>query len=190
MSPSFALIFVVSLGLTLNNIEADRAVFPNASLCHQHRYSSVTLFESTDGGASFHLALPPPHHLVATSPYDNRNGDLGRGPGFGMPSSILRDPHSSWHYVMLLTNWGRDVGAQAGGLCLLRSNNIADPASWLAWGGDERGFSVNVRATPLLEPVSNPEVHTCEVLKDTSGSVLTLRHVSLLWSTYVILRVH
>jgi hypothetical protein len=126
-------------------------------------YSSVTLFESTDGGASFHMARPAPSHLVATSPYDNRRGEYGRGPGFGMPSSVLKDPASGLYYVMLLTNWGRDIGDQKGGQCLLRTSDIADPGSWRAWGGDSVGFTVRVNATPLLENVTNASVYTCQV---------------------------
>ena len=41
------------------------------------------LFESTDGGGSFRPARLAPRHLVAASPYDNRDGGMGRGLGFG-----------------------------------------------------------------------------------------------------------
>eukprot|EP00039_Didymoeca_costata_P013825 m.216468 g.216468 ORF g.216468 m.216468 type:complete len:562 (-) comp15879_c0_seq1:113-1798(-) len=147
-------------------------------------YSAITLFESLDGGASFHLARPPPHNLVATSPYDNRDGRFGRGPGYGMPSSIFRDPQNKMFYTILLTNWGRDVGAQKGGLCLLRASDITDPTSWRAWGGQTKNFSVKVNVSPLLEPVPDPLDYTCELLLDSNGNILNMRHISLLWSTF------
>lgn len=100
-----------------------------------NKYSAVTLYASSDGGGSFRPARPEPGHLVAASPYDNRDGHLGRGLGFGMPSSVFRDPKDGMFYTMLLTNWGRDVLAQKGGQCLLRTSDITDPGSWRAYGG-------------------------------------------------------
>jgi len=140
-------------------------------------YSDLTLQKSTDGGASFAQALPSPHHLVGTSPYDNfRNGMLQRGLGLGMPSSIVKDPKSDYLYVMALANWGSNFSAQAGGQCLLRTNDITKPDSWRAWNGAD--FTVIVNASPAIAPVQNPDAHTCAVLD------LPLRHISLLWSSY------
>ena len=140
-------------------------------------YSDLTLQKSTDGGGSFAQAFPAPHHLVATSPYDNfRNGMLQRGLGLGMPSSIIKDPKSDYLYVMALANWGKSFSAQAGGQCLLRTNDITDPGSWRAWNG--ANFTVTVNASPAVAPVQNPDAHTCAVLD------LPLRHISLLWSSY------
>ena len=140
-------------------------------------YSDLTLYKSTDGGASFAQALPTPHHLVATSPYDNfHNGMLQRGLGLGMPSSIVKDPKSDYLYVMALANWGQNFSAQAGGQCLLRTNDITRPDSWRAWNG--ASFTVTVNASPAIAPVRNPDAHTCAVLD------LNLRHISLLWSSF------
>ena len=147
-------------------------------------YTAVTLFSSADGGATFAPARPPPAHLVATSPYDNSGGALGKGVGFGMPSSILRDPASGLYYVVLLANWGADVRAQAGGLCLARAADVSDPSSWRGWAGPAAGFSAALNATPLLAPVPNPAAHACAPLRDASGALLVMRHLSLLWSTF------
>lgn len=156
----------------------------NTTTSPQSLYSAVTLFSSADGGATFAPARPPPAHLVATSPFDNRDSKLGRGIGFGMPSSILKDPASPFLYVILLANWGKDVLAQAGGLCLARTADVSDPSSWRGWAGPAAGFSAALDATPLLAPVPDPAAHTCTPLRDTSGALLQMRHLSLLWSTY------
>ena len=100
-----------------------------------NKYSAVTLYESTDSGGTFHAARPEPGHLVAASPYLNRDGHLGRGLGSGMPSSVFRDPKDGMYSVMLLTNWGQGILAQKGGQCLVRTSDITDPASWRAYGG-------------------------------------------------------
>ncbi len=143
---------------------------------HKNVYSSLTLQVSTDGGASFAQAFPAPFHLVGTSPYKNGDGSFGHGLGLGMPSSIVKDPKSDYLYVMALANWGHDIAAQAGGQCLLRTNDITDPGSWRAWNGT--GFTVSVNASAEVAPVLDPDAHTCAVLD------LPLTHISLLWSSF------
>ena len=162
----------------LNHVDSyDPAQLPLPG--HHSAYSSLTLQVSTDGGASFRQAFPAPHHLVATSPYDHSAAEFNttRGLGLGMPSSILKDPRSGYLYVMALANWGQNVGAQEGGQCLLRTNDITDPGSWRA--GNGTGFGVSVNASPVVAPVPDPGAHTCAVL-----SSMPLKHVSLLWSSY------
>lgn len=149
----------------------------------RYLYTSTTLFSSHDAGATFAPARPPPGHLVATTPYDNTALALNAtGVGFGMPSSILWDPASSMYYVMLLSSWGHTVRAQEGGLCLLRTADVTDPASWRAWDG--KSFSASLTATPLLNPVPDPDAHTCAPLRDASGALLAMRHLSLLRSSF------
>lgn len=151
---------------------------PKKALLHSS-YSSLTLQKSTDGGASFAQALPAPLHVVGTSPYDNRDNQLGRGLGLGMPSSILRDPKSDYLYMMALANWGTNTTtAQAAGQCLLRTRDITDPASWRAWNGTGSHFTVSVNASPVIAPVPDPDAHTCAVLD------LPLTHISPLWSSF------
>jgi hypothetical protein len=147
-------------------------------------YTAITLFASQDGGATFAPARAPPAHLVAASPYNNSGGALGAGIGWGMPSSVLRDASTGLYYVLLLANWGKDVGAQAGGLCLARTAAIADPSSWRAWAGPAAGFAATINASPLLAPVPDPAAHACAPLRDAAGNVLNMRHLSLLWSTF------
>ena len=152
--------------------------YPPLNVSISSVYSSLTLQISTNGGATFKQAFPAPHHLVATSPYDNRVNQFGiNGLGLGMPSSIIKDPHSDYMYVMALANWGRKAGAQDGGQCLLRTKDITDAGSWRAWNGT--GFSVSVNVSPLIAPVIDPDSHTCAIL-----STMPLRHISLLWSSY------
>ena len=56
----------------------------------------------------------------------------------------------------------KDVGAQKGGQCLLRTRDITDPGSWRAWNGS--AFSVAINISAEIAPVSNPDAHTCTVI--------------------------
>lgn len=173
-------------------IEAPYVVSPQSvfALAHvdsidengKYLYTSVTLFSSTDGGATFNPSRPPPNHLVATTPFDNSNISLGTGVGFGMPSSIFFDNSTKIFYTILLSSWGKTVLSQQGGLCLLRTDDVTNPSSWLAWNGTQ--FSVSLNVSPLLAPVPNPDAHTCVPLLDSNGSPLGMRHLSLVRSTY------
>jgi hypothetical protein len=49
-------------------------------------------------------------------------------------------------------------GAQARGVCLLRSRDLADPGGWRAWDG--KGFDVRF-ADPYREAVAEPARHVC-----------------------------
>lgn len=150
---------------------------------NNYLYTSVTLFSSSNGGATFAPAREPPGHLVASTPYDNTNLSLGiRGVGFGMPSSILRHPVSGLYYALVLSTWGETVKAQRGGLCLMRTSDITDPTAWRAWNGE--AFNVTLNVSPLLGPVMNPDAHTCTPLVFEDGSPIGMRHLSLLWSSF------
>jgi hypothetical protein len=90
--------------------------------------------------------------LVAAPPYRYR-GDRGRRSGYFNPSNIIA--RDGWYYVML---YAEAEGAQARGVCLLRTRDLADPAGWRAWDG--AGFSVRF-ADPYQATVAQPERHVC-----------------------------
>jgi hypothetical protein len=123
-------------------------------------YNAITLARSTDRGATFDHARPPPGHLVAEVPY-RYVPDAGQV-GLFQPSNIVKKGD---YYYALVSAPSPRYGLQKPGDCLIRTNRLADPASWRAWNGDD--FSVQfvdpyrVRANPadhVCEPVSPNEI--------------------------------
>ena len=120
---------------------------------------------STDAGLSWGHALPPPHHIVAASPFVYKPA----GPqsvlfGFRSPSNIIRSVDGSgYYYAFILAGWSApvDPAGQKRGECLFRTRDITDPAAWRAWDGT--GFSVRLDVNPYLDPTLDPADHICEV---------------------------
>ncbi len=107
---------------------------------------STTEFVSNDGGATYHAIRPPPSNLVATMPYPyplayppaGAKQDSGAkfgpaGPAGG--TNIFRNPKDNYYYQFLdsMTAY-RDFPP---GFILMRTNNLADPASWRAYNGTD-----------------------------------------------------
>jgi hypothetical protein len=136
------------------------------------RYNAAIFAKSSDGGDSY-VAPPAPTQLVATIPYPY-DPDAGR---FGVfsPSNIVEK--DGYYYSMLLISDA--YKAQREGVCLMRTKNLADPASWRAWDG--AGFTVRF-VNPYTEPSATPEPHTCQpVSKDEIGPI----DRSLTYNTYL-----
>jgi uncharacterized membrane protein YgcG len=132
-------------------------------------YNAITLTSSTNGGASFSHTTPPTHYVAGPpQPYS-----VGSGPiGFFQPSNIVRGK-DGFFYAMVHAEQG--TGPQPTGACLLRTNDLADPGSWRAWGG--AGFTVQFHdpylsgsTAGICTPVSKPHIGTLSE--------------SLTWSTY------
>jgi hypothetical protein len=134
-------------------------------------YNTITLAVSDDGGKSY-TQRPPPAHLVASEPYPY---EPDAGPyGIFQPSNIVK--HEDGHYYSLV-HAGR-FRDQPGGVCVMRTRDLADPASWRAWNGAE--FSVKL-ANPYAAPVEDPRDHVCRVLSPDRIAAMTS---SLTYSTY------
>jgi hypothetical protein len=117
-------------------------------------YNAVTLAVSTDGGASFEHAAPPPTHLVAAIPYPYVP-DSGTA-GIYQPSNIVHNPADGYYYALLRVQQYQD---QQQGTCVMRTTDLADPKSWRAWDG--AGFNVRF-INPYLEPNEPPQDHICQ----------------------------
>ena len=134
------------------------------ALCPSKRYAacwwnSITATVSTDGGQSF---APP--RFVAGLPYPYQ-GDLGRRAGLFSPSSIVE--RKGWYHAMV---FAEGFGAQKRGVCVMRTRDLADPASWRAWDGT--GYNV-----PFTQHTKDPETHVCAPLPRLFGTVTSLvRH--------------
>jgi hypothetical protein len=115
------------------------------------RYNAVTFAKSTNGGDSY-TSPPSPTHLVASLPYPYEP-DGGRFGVFG-PSNIIEK--DGFYYATVLISAG--YREQRPGVCLMRTKDVSDPASWRAWDG--AGFTVRF-INPYLEPSARPAAHTC-----------------------------
>ena len=116
---------------------------------------TIGLAVSHDFGATWAHARPPPGHLVAAVPYGYNQSQLAYG--WGDPSNIvLRD--DGFYYAAI---WNRNqVGLQAPGVCMMRTADLSDPASWRAWNGAT--FSVPFASPYTMAPGTEAD-HVCTV---------------------------
>jgi hypothetical protein len=118
---------------------------------------------SEDGGRSFDR----PARFLAGLPY-RYDGLRGRRQGLFAPSNVVSDgPH---RYVFA---FAEAQGAQPRGVCLLRTDDVSDPASWRAWDGE--GFSVRM-PDPYAREVDDPAAHACAPI-DPAGLPFTVSSV-------------
>lgn len=122
-------------------------------------YNAVTAARSLDGGATY-ASAPGPGRLVASAPY---RYVAGEGPyGVFEPSNIIRArrPGEKVTYLYALVHveaHPRRAPVQQAGACLMRTRDLAAPATWRAWGG--KAFDVRF-ADPYAESPT-PARHAC-----------------------------
>jgi hypothetical protein len=128
--------------------------------CPQQEYfpcwdNSITLAVSTDGGKTFNDAYTPPAHLVARLPYPY---EAGAGPeGTRNPSNIIKGKDDFYYSFFNVSEYR----TQNQWVCLMRSDNLRDPASWRFWDGKEfNGQFID----PYKNPPANPADHICRAL--------------------------
>ena len=95
-------------------------------------YNALTYATSNDGRV---FIQPAPDHVVAGPPQVwDASGPRAPGPyGTFSPSNVLlRD--DGYHYAMFFTIPDRDDPPRRGS-CVMRTADLADPASWRAWDG-------------------------------------------------------
>lgn len=98
-------------------------------------YNTLTMAVSRDGGASYQDIKPPPDHFVAALPDRYQEG---AGPnGFFEPSNIIF--HDGFYYAFIRID---ETNSDEQRICLLRTADLEDPASWRAYDGG--GFSVQL----------------------------------------------
>jgi hypothetical protein len=118
---------------------------------------TIGLAVSYDYGSTWAHARPPPYHLVAAVPYGYNQSQLAYG--WGDPSNMVLKA-DGYFYVAL---WNRNqVGLQAPGVCIARTNDLTDPSSWRGLGA---GGSYNVSfASPYTLPPGTEGEHVCSVV--------------------------
>lgn len=137
-------------------------------------YNAVTMMVSYDGGRHFKQAAEPPGHLVASLPYPYEP-DEGV---YGMfsPSNIVKGPEGYYYSFVKHQAYGTHNQTT----CLMRTDNLADPASWRFWDGS--AFE-GVFANPYTDDVSTKSEHICApVALNEIGAQLV---ESLTYNTYL-----
>jgi hypothetical protein len=108
----------------------------HAGICPSGDYfdcldTSITLAVSTDAGASYQDISNPPSHLVATLPYQM---EPGAGPfGYRTPSNIIKGKDDFYYSF----NNVSDYETQKQWVCLMRTDDLAQPGSWRYWNGKD-----------------------------------------------------
>ena len=149
-------------------------------------YASVTL-ASSDGseqpGLANALGAEYRHpssgtKLIASIPYPYAPGPPPWGrQGFAAHSNMIKV--GSYYYLMGYIS--ARYNAQPGpGNCLLRTDDLAQPSHYLAWGGNPPGFNI-----PMTDPYGSgfdPAAHACSpVSPNTLSSVVRL----IGWNRYL-----
>ena len=123
-------------------------------------YNAVTAARSVDGGTTYEPAAAP-GNLVAGVPWRYIDGT---GPyGIFEPSNIIRARRPgegvTYFYVLVhVEDYPRPGPVQHVGVCLMRTRDLAAPATWRAWGGT--AFDVRF-ANPYTETPA-PAAHACK----------------------------
>jgi hypothetical protein len=120
-------------------------------------WNTVTSAVSTDGGRSYAHGTPPA--LVATYPY-RYVPDRG---SFGAmsPSNIVRNSRDGFYYAFVYVKEQPQGAANTNHLCLIRTNDLANPASWRAWSG---GTSFSTTFIDPYRSTANPAEHLCRAV--------------------------
>jgi hypothetical protein len=116
---------------------------------------SISEAVSTDGGLHFHR-IPGLHGVIANMPYTFHQQPHWYG--YMNPSSIVK--HGDFYYVMVSMIHPTD--RTRSGVCVLRTSNVADPASWRGWDG--QNFSVITATDPYHTKLADPDAHLCKPL--------------------------
>jgi hypothetical protein len=122
------------------------------ALCPTRRYmdcwyNALTLAVSHDAGQHFARV----GDTVASLPY-RYEAVVGHHAGYFNPSNIVAFD-GGWAMFAFATH----AGAQAEGNCLLRTTDLADPASWRGWNG----AAFAVRFIDPYRAAAPPEEHVC-----------------------------
>jgi hypothetical protein len=137
-------------------------------------YNSITYAVSTNRGDSFTQPAVP-NQLVASVPY--KFAPLQGPSGIYRPTNIVAK--DGWYYMMVMVE---PVSAQERGVCLMRTQTLADPTSWRAWDGT--GFTRSF-INPYVDTTSPPEQHVCAPVSSAIvGPLRGLEIYSLTYNTY------
>ncbi|MBK7887194.1 MAG: hypothetical protein IPJ86_07795 [Bacteroidetes bacterium] len=157
-------------GVTIHSLNHTEFNGPTSGNWH----NAVTYTVSTYTGKTYTQSASP-NHLVWCLPYTYL---AGTGPcGYFSPSNIVYNAADGYYYSMLHME---DRGIQLTGVGLIRTNDLADPASWRGWDGN--GFNATA-GNPYAPGFSGPAGHTLAPLNDLNDNIGTMSS-SLTFNTY------
>ena len=142
-------------------------------------YNSITYAASVDGGKSFskplapaHVVAPAPNPWVPPPPGVPSPSGFFFADGYRAPTSIVRGPGGYYYSLIELfpSKFSEDRV-----VCVMRTDNLHDPASWRAWDGN--GFDLRM-TSPYVTGETAP---LCTGLKGISG----MGGGHLVFSTYL-----
>ncbi|MEO1056186.1 MAG: hypothetical protein AAFY28_04650 [Actinomycetota bacterium] len=168
--------FVVAAGAdaSFDGTEFEVVITPDGAVCAGDIWGctqvELTAAVSTDGGTTFGPAQGAGGVIASPAePYRHDAGLLA----FWQPSNIVQHP-TDGHYYMLSQFDDARNGRNIQFTCLLRTDDLADPASWRAFDGD--GFNLTFAGSPYGEPTPDPDDCWSVVAPPTSG---------LTWNTHL-----
>lgn len=142
----------------------------NTCLINCYQYS-INLAISTNGGKTFTHSPPPSQNIVHSAiPYSPAITPSHKNYGFSSVSDILK---KDGYYYALLTAYTQQSPLDYG-VCLMRTQNLANPNSWKFWDGS--GYSISAGAQGGSQP-------RC---KNVNGSVSSITSsMSFLYNDYL-----
>ncbi len=151
--------------------------YPNQVSCPSGEYqkcwyNALTFAVSSDSGKTYTHA-PAPDHLLAAAPYQYVP-DGGPAGIFG-GSNIVYNPADGYYYALIHLE---AIGQQQTGVSVMRTQNLADPASWRAWDGT--GYTVQF-INPYRDTTAVPDDHIAAIIGDGNIEKMV---ASLTWNTY------
>lgn len=134
-------------------------------------YNALLMGISTDGGVTYKSLGEPPSNLVAALPIPY---EAGAGPyGVFEPSNIIKK--DGYYYLFVRID---EYKSDAQRVCLMRTDNLNNPASWRAWDGSD--FTIET-VNPYTEPEKAKSARKCAGMDSNLGMVET----SITFNTYL-----
>lgn len=129
----------------------------------QDVYGNLIAAQSTNGAKTFQLYKDPLNSTanmpVIASPY-LYDSMRGKG-GIFAQSNIIHWGH--YYYMLIFQGLSRinlNAPATSTGVCIYRTDNIANPRSWLGWGGQQ--YNVPLIPPSYPEKLRNPQDYVCK----------------------------
>jgi hypothetical protein len=143
-------------------------------------YNFISYAVSHDGGLTFTqpagaASLVAPFPFVWDPHHDRLRDDAAPPPeGYMGPSNVVRAPDGFYYNLFSRV----DPNGTTAGTCVMRTNDLATPSSWRAWGGSAFDLSlVNPYAVTLADPAA-------ALCTPVSPAQIGSLHDSIEWSTY------